>query len=46
MELAGMNAAVTSLCPAVLNCCLTVDDEALCTVHPGIDGRDLIRMLV
>jgi hypothetical protein len=46
LELAGMNAAVTSLCHAVLSRCLMVDDEALCTVHPGIDGRDLICMLV
>jgi hypothetical protein len=46
LELAGMNAVIMSLCPAVLRCCLTVDDEALYTVHPGIDGRDLICMLV
>jgi hypothetical protein len=38
--------AITGMCPAVLSCCVTEEDEAPCTIHPGIDDRDLIRIPV
>jgi hypothetical protein len=40
LELAGINAAVASLCPAVLSCCLTVDDEGPCAVRPRMGEHD------